>query len=48
MHLACSPVLLGSGENLFAGINLPALGYQVTSHVASKSVTHLQITKTAS
>jgi dihydrofolate reductase len=48
MHLACSPVLLGSGESLFEGINLPALGYRVTSHVASESVTHLQIAKTAS
>ena len=32
MHLAISPVLLGQGENLFAGIDLPTLGYQRTEH----------------
>jgi dihydrofolate reductase len=29
MHLAVSPVLLGEGENLFAGINLHQLGYRL-------------------
>src|SRR3954470_24102397 len=33
MHLAVSPVLLGSGENLFAGLNLAELGYQRSEHV---------------
>ena len=28
MHVAISPVLLGAGEHLFAGIDLPALGYE--------------------
>ena len=28
MHVAISPVLLGSGEALFAGIDLPKLGYE--------------------
>jgi len=27
MHLAVSPVLLGTGEHLFAGIDLPKLGF---------------------
>jgi dihydrofolate reductase len=45
MHLAFSPVLLGSGESLLAGLNLPALGYRVTSHVASENVTHVTIAK---
>jgi dihydrofolate reductase len=27
-HLALSPVLLGEGENLFAGMNLPKLGFK--------------------
>jgi dihydrofolate reductase len=27
MHIPISPVLLGRGESLFAGIDLPALGY---------------------
>src|SRR5688500_198913 len=29
MHLAISPVLLGTGEHLFSGLDLLALGYQV-------------------
>ena len=31
MHLAVSPVFLGSGENLFAGLDLPKLGYGAAS-----------------
>ena len=34
MHLAVSPMLLGSGENLFAGLDLPKLGFRVSEHVA--------------
>lgn len=48
MHLAVSPVLLGSGENLFAGLDLPALGYQRTEHVPSPHATHVVFTKRAS
>jgi hypothetical protein len=33
MHLALSPVVLGRGESLFSGIDLPGLGYQVTEAV---------------
>ena len=33
MHFAISPVLLGSGEPLFAGLDLPKLGYERTEHV---------------
>ena len=33
MHLAVAPVLLGSGEHLLGGIDLPKLGYRVTEHV---------------
>jgi dihydrofolate reductase len=45
MHLALSPVLLGRGEALFAGIDLPALGYQVREHVAGEAATHLVISR---
>jgi dihydrofolate reductase len=45
MHIAISPVLLGSGERLFDGVNLPALGYACTQHVASPRATHLVISK---
>jgi dihydrofolate reductase len=45
MHLAVSPVLLGRGEALLAGIDLPALGFRVTEHVATASATHVVLTK---
>jgi dihydrofolate reductase len=45
LHLAWRPILLGSGENLFAGIDMPALGYQCTRHVSSKLATHVVLTK---
>lgn len=45
LHLAIAPVLLGSGENLFAGIDLPNLGYPCTEHVATPNATHVIITK---
>lgn len=45
MHLAISPVLLGSGEHLFAGIDTPKLGYQCTEHVATPNATHVVLTK---
>jgi dihydrofolate reductase len=45
MHLAYAPVLLGSGECLLAGMDLPALGYQVTSHITTVSVMHVLTAK---
>jgi len=45
MHLAVSPVLLGAGENLFAGLDLARLGFHVTEHVPSASATHLVLRK---
>jgi dihydrofolate reductase len=47
MHLAIAPVLLGSGENLLEGIDLPGLGYQRAEHVPSVNATHVVITKRA-
>jgi len=41
MHLALSPVLLGEGENLFAGINLHQLGFTVQKTVAGENATHV-------
>jgi dihydrofolate reductase len=35
-HLAISPVLLGSGEHLFTGIDAPKLGYRCTKQVAPR------------
>ncbi len=34
LHLAISPVLLGSGEHLLAGLDMRALGYECVKHVA--------------
>ena len=47
MHLAISPVLLGSGEHLLAGIDAPKLGYQCTEHVTTANATHVVLTKCA-
>jgi dihydrofolate reductase len=45
MHIAISPVLLGAGERLFEGLDLCALRYAVTKHVASPRATHVVITR---
>ena len=45
MHLAIAPVLLGSGEHLSSGIDLPHLGYQCTEHVPTEKATHITLTK---
>lgn len=45
MHIAVSPALLGSGESLFAGIDLAALGYACTGQVGSSRATHFTVTK---
>jgi dihydrofolate reductase len=45
LHLAISPQLLGSGEALFAGIDLLALGYRVSRRVGSGSAMHVVITR---
>jgi dihydrofolate reductase len=41
MHLAVRPVLLGKGENLFEGIDLPSLGYRVVKHVQGERAMHV-------
>jgi dihydrofolate reductase len=45
MHVAISPVLLGSGEHLFAGIDTAALGYRCTEHCPTQNATHVVLTK---
>ena len=45
LHLAVAPVLLGGGESLFAGIDLPQLGYRVTRHVAGAGATHMIVSR---
>jgi dihydrofolate reductase len=45
MHLAISPVLLGEGEALFAGINLHQLGFTPFRTVAGENATHVIMKK---
>lgn len=45
MHLAISPVLLGSGEALLQGIDVSKLGYQLTEDVSILNATHVVITR---
>jgi dihydrofolate reductase len=41
MHFAISPILLGSGEHLLSGLDLPALGYEVSEHATSPGAMHV-------
>ena len=45
MHLAIAPVLLGAGEALLTGIDLPALGFKCTEHVPTALATHVVLSK---
>lgn len=45
LHLAVAPVFLGSGEHLFSGMDMVALGYNDVQVVAGENVTHLIIRK---
>ena len=47
LHLAIRPVLLGVGEALWAGIDLPALGYESVKSVAGERATHVFLRKRA-
>jgi len=45
IHLVISPVLLGRGEHLLAGIDAVSLGYKCTEHASSDQATHVVLTK---
>jgi|GEM_PF-65886 len=45
LHLAISPMLLGGGEALFAGIDLPALGYAVVEHAQGENAMHVVLAR---
>lgn len=47
MHYVISPVLLGGGETLFGGLDMPALGYRPTAHVPTAKAAHVVLSKTA-
>ena len=43
LHLAIRPILLGSGEPLWAGIDMHALGYECANSVAGERATHVYL-----
>jgi dihydrofolate reductase len=45
MHLAISPVVLGSGESLMADVDLVQLGYRCSEHTSSAAAMHVVLTK---
>ncbi|HEY3674433.1 MAG TPA: dihydrofolate reductase family protein [Candidatus Tumulicola sp.] len=45
LHLVQVPVLLGSGERLFDGLDLVGCGYRVRERISSPNATHVFITK---
>jgi len=47
LHLAITPVLLGSGEHLLSGIDLRELGFTCTEHVGAPQAMHVVLTKGA-
>jgi dihydrofolate reductase len=45
LHLAIVPVLMGSGESLFAGLDMVSLGYQCAEHKSTPNATHIVLTR---
>ena len=45
LHFAVSPVVLGAGEAMFEGIDLPGLGFRVTEHQASEHALHVVLAR---
>ena len=47
LHLALSPVALGTGEALFTGIDLPALGFHGSESALTPNAMHVVLTRRA-
>jgi dihydrofolate reductase len=47
MHLVVSPVLLGGGEPLLAGIDMKRLGFVCSEHASSEKAMHVVLTRNA-
>ena len=45
LHFAIAPIVLGRGEAMFTGIDLPSLGFRVTEHTATDHATHVVLRK---
>lgn len=45
LHFAVAPVLLGDGEPMFSGLDLPELGYAVGSYVPGEAAMHVLVSR---
>jgi dihydrofolate reductase len=45
VHFVFSPVMLGSGEAMFEGIDLPALGFAITERAPTELATHVVLSR---
>jgi dihydrofolate reductase len=45
LHIALRPILLGSGETLLNGLDLPSLGYECVKSVAGERATHVFLSR---
>ncbi len=47
MHLAVRPVLMGTGESLWNGLDVHALGYEISEQIAGERATHVRFRRRA-
>jgi dihydrofolate reductase len=47
MHVAMGPVFVGAGENLWHGLDLRALGYEVAEVIPGERATHVMVRRRA-
>jgi dihydrofolate reductase len=47
MHLAVRPVFLGAGENLWHGLDMRALGYEIAETIPGERAKHVMVRKRA-
>jgi dihydrofolate reductase len=45
LNFVISPVVLGRGEAMFAGIDLPALGFRVVDHTATDTASYIMLSR---
>jgi dihydrofolate reductase len=45
LHLVFAPIFLGSGEHLFSGIDMPALGFNQVKKINGEKATHIILSK---
>jgi len=45
MHVAVGPVFMGAGENLWQGLDMRALGYEIAEVIPGERATHVMVRK---